>query len=108
MDGDGGPGHPPFRPNHWHGAIVHFSTSWPPQALRKSAARPLRRVQISTADALRASAVRPKTPRTSNRGRRLFSTLSVSHAMISTGLSPGAKLYKRHLQGDGKFKFVGP
>ena len=37
MDGNGGPGHPPFRPNH--GAIVHFSTPWPPQALKKSAAR---------------------------------------------------------------------
>jgi hypothetical protein len=33
MDGNGGPGRPPFRPNH--GAIVHFSTSWPPQALQK-------------------------------------------------------------------------
>ena len=75
MDGNGGPGHPPssFRPNH--GAIVHFSTSWPPQALKKSAARPLRRVQMSTASALRASAGRRKTAR--SRGRRLFSTLSL-------------------------------
>ena len=75
MDGNGGPGRPPFRPNH--GAIVHFSTSWPPQALKKSAARPLRRVWISTASALRASAVRSKTAR--SRGRRLFSTLMGIH-----------------------------
>ena len=34
MDGNGGPGRPPFRPNH--GAIVHFSTLWPAQALKKA------------------------------------------------------------------------
>jgi hypothetical protein len=37
MDGNGGPGRPPFRPNH--GAIVHFSTLWPAQALKKKALR---------------------------------------------------------------------
>jgi hypothetical protein len=36
MDGNGGPGRPPFRRNH--GAIVHFSTSWPPRALNKKKA----------------------------------------------------------------------
>ncbi len=70
---------PPFRPNH--GAIVHFSTLWPAQARKKSAARPLRRVRISTASALWASAVRSKTAR--SRGRRLFSTLEHGLALHS-------------------------
>ena len=81
MDGNGGPGQPSFRPNY--GVIVHFSTSWPPQGLKKSAARPLRRVQISNASALRASAVRPKPPR--SRGRRLFSTLSATQCLVMCG-----------------------
>jgi hypothetical protein len=65
----------PFRSNH--GAIVHFSTSTPthtpgPRTPRKSAARPIRRVQISAASApgLRTSAVRPEPPR--SRGRWLL------------------------------------
>jgi hypothetical protein len=33
MDGNGGPGHPPFRPNH--GAMVHIITLWPAQAPQK-------------------------------------------------------------------------
>ncbi len=80
MDGNGGPGRPSFRPNH--GAMVHFSTLWPAQALKKSAARPLRRVQILTASALRASAGRRKTAR--SRGRRLFSTLLMLVCPVSS------------------------
>ena len=71
MDGNRGPGCPPFLPIH--GAIVHFSTSWLRRPSKKALRGRFEGPRFSTASALRASAGRRKTPR--SRGPRLFSTL---------------------------------